>query len=259
MSTLFLPSTRPSCWLFFLITPLRRGEAASPVASRVLVAKRCLCANLYMLTCATYADVMIIINFRYSDVQGIVDVTVVGDDVYVLHSNQEARNAAARAGRSSPVDAPVLQYHCEHMSLLTPGELVGHMLDNERVIDAAEMILEYRQNASLDCFLEHVEASVLTLLRHKLSEEPGEMAAHLEVRMTELAMEAATERVERENRKAQQSEASAQMFNAALSKTPAGKAMVVDGTATAAASGSPEPTSLPGAGTGTQRALVLGQ
>jgi len=196
----------------------------------------------------------------YSDVQGIVDVTVVGDDVYVLHSNQGERDAAARAGRSSPVDAPMLQYHCEHMSLLTPGELVGHMLENERVIDAAEMILEYRQNTSLDCFLEHVQGEVLTLLRHKLAEEPGEMAAHLEVKMTELAMESASERVERENARVQEAENSVtrmgNMFSSFLGKSsPAGKPvkpLIVD------ASLSPESTSMP-AESETKRALILGE
>ena len=198
----------------------------------------------------------------YSDVQGIVDVTVVGDDVYVLHSNQAARDAAARAGRTSPVDAPMLQYHCEHMALLTPGELVGHMLENESVIDAAEMILEYRQNTSLDCFLEHVKGEVLTLLRHKLSEEPGEMAAHLEVKMTDLAMESASERVERENARAQAAENSVKsamgamgsMFSNVLGKSPAEKPVVKPAAVDAL---SPEPASAMPVETGTQRALVL--
>jgi hypothetical protein len=73
------------------------------------------------------------------------------------------------------------------------------MLQNERVIDAAEMILEYRQNTPLASFLEHVDANALKVLRHRLAEEPGENAAQLEVLMTEVALECSVARVDREN------------------------------------------------------------
>ena len=86
----------------------------------------------------------------YADIKGIVDIVAFGNDIYLLHSNQAERDAA-RDGSSSPVDMPALQYHCEHLSMLTPGEAVMAMVDKGLIVDAGEVMFIERCSRLYRC------------------------------------------------------------------------------------------------------------
>ena len=53
----------------------------------------------------------------YGDVKGIVDVAVFGDDIYILHSNQAARDEATKSG------AAILPHLARLASLVSRLEL----------------------------------------------------------------------------------------------------------------------------------------
>eukprot|EP00039_Didymoeca_costata_P005450 m.81748 g.81748 ORF g.81748 m.81748 type:complete len:766 (+) comp12826_c0_seq2:161-2458(+) len=178
----------------------------------------------------------------YADIKGIAGVASIGEDIYVLHSNQAQRDAARRDRASSPTEAPPLQYHCEHISLLTPGEMAREMMENNKVIDAAEMILEYWEGATkstgptpdLAVFMQNVESNVLELLRQQLadlddlgSDEDKKKVDALETKIADIAMKVSQSRWEQENLRMAQAEAALYRLKTSLRSS---NEVVVDGT-----------------------------
>jgi len=147
----------------------------------------------------------------YSDFKGIIDVSVVGDEIYVLYTggNENVDNGTAATN-----------FYCDNLALMSPGECATAMATAGNVVDAIEMVLEYFDNATQEKFLENVQQSDLTVLRHLIagrsesvdvsaSPRRKQEEAHeevLEKKLTEMALTSAQIRMEKENETVQSAE-----------------------------------------------------
>mmetsp|Transcript_21511 Transcript_21511/g.63988 ORF Transcript_21511/g.63988 Transcript_21511/m.63988 type:complete len:824 (+) Transcript_21511:98-2569(+) len=138
----------------------------------------------------------------YKDIRGIIDVSVVNDEIFVLHEGVTAVEGA---------DTPP-QPRCTHLALLSPGETAAAMTVAGNVLDGAAMIIEYYQNATPENFLQNVQLSDLNLVQKQLADVP-DVDPKLTNRIAELAALAAELRKEEENRMVADAE---QMFMASL-------------------------------------------
>lgn len=125
----------------------------------------------------------------FADINGIIDVAVQGNDLYILYAKKADRVAGSSVG-----DVGFLM---DHISLLSPGETATALSENARAMAAAELLLEYYENASEDEFLEHVGPSTLTYTRHQLA-KLGENSEIVD-KFTRMVIRNAEQRAEREN------------------------------------------------------------
>eukprot|EP00040_Diaphanoeca_grandis_P021534 m.114802 g.114802 ORF g.114802 m.114802 type:complete len:805 (+) comp28373_c0_seq1:344-2758(+) len=154
----------------------------------------------------------------YTDLSGIVDVAVVNEEIYVLHT-KTVESDGGEEGSSGA--SPSTQFLCDHLVLLSPGECATAMATTGNIADACEMVLEYHENATQEKFLENVQQSDLTVLRHLISgpkdltppspsnpkhQEAEAREADLEKRLTKIALESAQIRMEKENETVQSAE-----------------------------------------------------
>lgn len=149
----------------------------------------------------------------YTDIKGIIDVSVVNDEVFVLHEGPPSES-----GAPSPPQ-------CVHLALLSPGETAAAMTVAGNVIDGAAMLREYYQNATPQKFLANVQEADLALVLQQLNDEAG-ADPELVSALAELAARSAELRKDEEVRQAADAE---QQFLKSLDRSEV-DSLVVDAT-----------------------------
>lgn len=149
---------------------------------------------------------------RFTEIKGIIDVSVVNEEIFVLHDG------------TNEGEAPT-QPRIVHLALLSPGETAAAMTVAGNVSDGAAMLTEYYDNATPEKFLENVQEADLALVHQQLAEEP--MAPSETV--TKLAQIAARAEDLRKEEAAQNAAASEQAFMRSLNSREA-DGLVVDAT-----------------------------